>query len=71
MSEMFTPCDTRYEVDGDALRIARERRDITQKRFAYLCGWSSTYQWKLERGHVSTICQDTVDLINKALVTKE
>jgi len=66
-SNIFSTHSIRYAVDGDALTDAREEQGFNQSSFAALCGWSPTYQWKLENGEVESVCQETVDIIMRSL----
>ena len=67
--KMFKLHDQRYTVDGAKLRRARMKKGYTQSQFAYICGWSGAYQWKLEAGRVETIGEATKNII--ALVFKK
>lgn len=45
----------RVRVDGSEIAALRESVSLTRKRFASLCGWSYTWQSKLETGNVITV----------------
>jgi len=65
---MFILRDKRYEVDGrELMRKRLKHNGCTLERFAYLCGWTSAYQWKLENGAVKTVCEEAKNLIEGAL----
>jgi len=69
MAKVFEKCDVRYSLCGEGyeLRRARERTGGTMTRAAFLCGWSTQYQWKLENGEVNSVCEETKRLIERAL----
>lgn len=57
----------RCRVDGEALRIARERAGISQKTFADEMGWSQSYQTKLESGSVVSVSIEVADQLLQVL----
>ena len=61
--DVFKLVEKRYKLDGEDLLLRRRRAHVTQKRFAEMCGWSPTYQWKLEQSHVDEISEETKNVI--------
>lgn len=58
-AKAFTPIVvTRYKVDGQALRIARESIKVAMRSFAKLCGYSVSWVNELERGATTTITEE-------------
>ena len=64
---MFELIDQRYKIDSCKLRLAREKCNMNMSQFAYACGWSCSYQWRLENNCVATISESTKKVIEGAL----
>ncbi len=60
---MFTLVDTRYKIDSRKLRLAREKIGLNMSEFAYACGWTPQYQWKLENSRVNAVSEATKNVI--------
>lgn len=69
MKRLFKESERRFELNGRELGRLRRAAGITQKRFAYLCGWSQPYQCKLEKGEYTTLSEESMNVI-KAVLTK-
>ena len=63
---VFKLDDKRYSVNGDALRDARERAKLSLAAFAELCGWTGSYQWRLENV-VGTVSESTRNVVECVL----
>lgn len=64
---MFTLVDTRYKIDSRKLRLAREETGKNQSEFAYACGWTPQYQWRLENDYVDSVSEATKNVIEDVL----
>lgn len=64
---MFTLVDTRYKIDSRKLQLAREGINLNMSEFAYECGWSPQYQWKLENDYVPAVSEATKNVIEDVL----
>lgn len=65
--KLFTPAEQRYKIDAHCLIIIRERLNLSVLQFAEIIGWSTSYQYKLESGSVSTISEKTKKEIETTL----
>lgn len=66
--KIFKVDSVRYAVNGRALYNARMDKHVTQAKFAELCDWSPTYQWKLENERL-VVSQETVETLKSVLET--
>lgn len=57
------PDEIRFRVNPRGLREAREVSGLSLVQLARLCGWSRSYQAKLESGRVLTIGQEARELL--------
>lgn len=64
---MFKLVDTRYKIDSEKLRLAREKKNLNQSEFAFACGWSPQYQWRLENFYVESVSEATKNVIEDVL----
>jgi hypothetical protein len=64
---IFPEEEIRYVVDSFALAAAREAKGIKRKSFATACGWSASYQAKLEKGKILTVAAWKAHAILKTL----
>ncbi len=64
---MFTLVDTRYKINSEKLQHAREETGLNMSEFAYACGWSPQYQWKLENRRVDAVSEATKNVIEDVL----
>lgn len=67
---MFTLVDRRYKINGRKLQYARENisyNSMNMSQFAFACGWTCGYQWKLENNRVETISESTKKVIESVL----
>lgn len=67
MTKIFKLHDQRYQVDGRKLARARAGTGLNMSEFAYKCGWTCSYQWRLENDRVETVCEGTKNVIEGAL----
>lgn len=54
----------RYEIDPLAITHLRKELGISLQKFADMCGWSKSYQSRLENGDYQTISEETKDKIS-------
>ena len=64
---MFKLIDQRYQLDGRELARRRHETGLNMSEFAYRCGWTCSYQWKLENDFVDTVSEGTKNVIEGAL----
>lgn len=64
---MFTLVDTRYKIDSRKLQLAREGISLNMSEFAYACGWTPQYQWRLENDYVNAVSEATKNVIEDVL----
>jgi len=62
---LFKLQDMRYTFDPDELKRARVAAGLTLKEFAFECGWTLQYQWRLENGFAETVCEATKKMVEK------
>ena len=67
ISEVFKLHSLRYSIDGQALRDRRIAAGIKSLSFASACGWSRTYQNKLEADHYETVSEETKKAVEEVL----
>jgi len=59
--------EERYTFKGPDLRLARLKKNISQKEMAYRCGWTASYQCMLECNPSNTIRKEALEKIKQAL----
>lgn len=65
---VFTMHEKRYRLNGQQLANVRRRTtELTSQQFAGACGWSPSYQSRLERGLVDTVSEATKNVIETVL----
>ncbi len=67
-SNLFAVHEIRYSVNATKLRVIRKRLGAKQSAFARMCGWSRSYQAKLENNEVLTISEASADIISAVIV---
>lgn len=67
MAELITDSKLHKMLNGIELIKRREELGLTQADFAELCGWSRTYQYKLELPDIHEIPTDIAEKIMKIL----
>jgi DNA-binding transcriptional regulator YiaG len=60
---VFTSETVRYIVSAQTITRAREKISISRREFARQCGWSASYQQKLEEGRVLTVSAESAQTI--------
>jgi hypothetical protein len=63
VSKIFHTPIVRYGYDGEAIAIARKALGVNRRRFAYLAGWTYSYQQKLELNRYETLQLENVRVI--------
>lgn len=64
---IFKIIDKRYQIDGRELARSRAKTSLNMSEFAYRCGWSCSYQWKLENDRVDTLSEGAKKVIEGVL----
>ena len=66
-SSMFSVYEVRYTIDADELKCKRLEHGVKQETFAVACGWSRSYQQKLENGAWISVSEETARIISDVL----
>jgi len=70
MNKIFTLYTRRYTIDSNALIEARKELGLSQYCVAVQCGWSASYQWRLEHGKINTVDESTKNVLESVLKEK-
>lgn len=57
----------RFKVRGNILSVIREKAGVSKAEFARRCGWSRSYQTKLENGEYNSMSEETKRIIVEEL----
>ena len=64
---IFKMIDQRFQSNGRALARGRAATGLNMSEFAYKCGWTCSYQWKLENDRVETVSEGTKNVMEGVL----
>lgn len=69
--KIFKISSKHYSVNGPALRDARELlTNLNASEFAFRCGWSPTYQSRLENSDIFEVPESTREIIQDVLAER-